>query len=166
MLIRAALSLALAVTGAVGAGPAIHAAAAAAPAASSWAIGPIIRGRNYSVGMPLRPTALRGGAFQIELPRAPGSAHYVTFPHGSLAGKSRIVMRYRVETARGVRIAPPSAPDTNGIITLYFVSLVGLDACAREVHAKAAGDRRLPDRFRCPIRWTTRPSLCCRCCPR
>ena len=120
MLIRAALSLALAVTGAVGAGPAIHAAAAAAPAASSWAIGPIIRGRNYSVGMPLRPTALRGGAFQIELPRAPGSAHYVTFPHGSLAGKSRIVMRYRVETARGVRIAPPSSPQGDGLITLYF----------------------------------------------
>lgn len=120
MVFRAALSLALAMAAASGAGPATTFAGAATPAASSWAIGPIIRGRNYSVGMPLRPTPRRGGGFQIDLPRAPGSAHYVTFPHGSLAGKSRIVMRYRVEAGPGVRIAPPSSPQGDGLITLYF----------------------------------------------
>ena len=120
MFLRAALSFALAMAAASGAGLATTGATAATPAASSWAIGPIIRGRNYSVGMPLRPTPRRGGGFQIDLPRAPGSAHYVTFPHGSLAGKSRIVMRYRVEAAPGVRIAPPSSPQGDGLITLYF----------------------------------------------
>ena len=91
-----------------------------APDASAWTIGPIIRGRNYSVGMPLHPTPRRNGGWQIDLPRAPGSVHYVTFPHGSLAGKRRIVMRYRVEADPGVRIVPPSAPDGPSIITLYF----------------------------------------------
>jgi hypothetical protein len=88
--------------------------------ARAWTIGPIIRGRNYSVGAPLHPTPRRGGGWQIDLPRAPGSVHYVTFPHGSLAGKSRIVMRYRVEADPGVRIVPPSDPNGDSIITLYF----------------------------------------------
>jgi hypothetical protein len=104
----------------------VPAAAALAPAAANyvdaraWTIGPIIRGRNYSPGMPLHPTPRRSGGWQIDLPRAPGSVHYVTFPHGSLAGKSRIVMRYRVEADPGVRIVPPSDPSGDSIITLYF----------------------------------------------
>ena len=92
----------------------------AVPGAEAWEIGPIIRGRNHSAGTPLHPSPRRGGGFHIDLPRAPGSVHYVTFRHGSLAGKRRIVMRYRIDTAPGVRIAPPSAPESEGIITLYF----------------------------------------------
>ena len=91
----------------------------AAPAqASSWEIGPIIRGRNYSEGMPPHPAQRDDGGWHIDLPRPPGSVHYVTFRHGPLAGKRRIVMRYRIEAAPGVRIAPPSAPDSYGILTL------------------------------------------------
>jgi hypothetical protein len=93
---------------------------AAVPAASVWEIGPIIRGRNYSEGVPVQPTQRRGGGIQIDLPQHPGSVHYVTFPHGSLAGKKRIVMRYRVETARGVEIKPITDPRLPSIITLYF----------------------------------------------
>lgn len=88
--------------------------------ASAWEIGPIINGRNYSRGMPLRPAAGPGGAWHIDLPRAPGSVNYVTFPHGSLAGKKRIVMRYRIEAAPGVRIVPRTAPQQPSMITLYF----------------------------------------------
>ena len=88
--------------------------------ASAWTIGPIIRGRNYSQGMPLHPSPHPRGGMYIDLPRPPGSVHYVTFGHGSLAGKSRIVIRYRIEAAPGVRIAPPSAPEGAGLITLYF----------------------------------------------
>lgn len=87
---------------------------------NAWTIGPIIRGRNYSPGAPLHPLPRRGGGWYIDLPRHPGSVHYVTFPHGSLAGKTRIVMRYRVETAPGVRIEASTAPGTPGMITLYF----------------------------------------------
>lgn len=88
--------------------------------ATSWQIGPIIRGRNYSPGAPLRPTPSPGGGWHIDLPQAPGSVHYVTFRHGSLSGKRRIVMRYRVEADQGVRILPATDPRLQSIITLYF----------------------------------------------
>ncbi|MFN3387839.1 MAG: hypothetical protein ACK40O_02840 [Allosphingosinicella sp.] len=88
--------------------------------ADAWVIGPIIKGRNYSRAMPLHPTPRPDGGWHIDLPRAPGSVHYVTFPHGSLAGKSRIVMRYRIEMAPGVRIEARTAPGTPGMITPYF----------------------------------------------
>jgi len=85
-----------------------------------WVIGPIIRGRNYSKGMPLHPTPRRGGGFEIELPRAPGSAHYVTFRHGSLLGKRRISMRYRIEAEPGARVVATSIPKFPGLITPFF----------------------------------------------
>ncbi len=93
---------------------------AVAGIASAWEIGPVIRGRNYSQGAALTPTAGKNGAWFIELPRAPGSVHYVTFPHGSLAGKTRIVMRYRIDLARGAEIRPITAPQLPSILTLYF----------------------------------------------
>lgn len=86
----------------------------------AWTIGPIIRGRNYSQGMPLHPAAGPRGGWHIDLPQAPGSVHYVTFGHGSLEGKKRIVMRYRVQAAPGVRIVPATVPELPSIITLYF----------------------------------------------
>lgn len=98
----------------------VPAASAAAPDAAAWTIGPIIRGRNYSPGMPLHPAPRRGGGWQLELPRSPGSVHYLTFRHGPLAGKSRLVMRYRIEADPGVRILPATDPRSASIITLYF----------------------------------------------
>jgi hypothetical protein len=44
----------------------------------------------------------------------------VTFRHGPLAGKSRIVMRYRIEAAPGARILPVTDPNLPSMITLYF----------------------------------------------
>jgi hypothetical protein len=70
--------------------------------------------------MPRQPALREGGGFHIGLPRAPGSVHYVTFRHGPLSGKSRIVMRYRIAAAPGVRIAPRSEPAAPAMITLYF----------------------------------------------
>lgn len=96
------------------------AAAASARGAEGWIIGPVVRGRNYSRRMPLHPTPGRNGAFSIELPRAPGSVHYVTFRHGSLQGKRRIVMRYRIEAEPGARIVPRTMPTLPSMITLYF----------------------------------------------
>jgi len=88
--------------------------------ASAWTIGPMIGGRNYSRGMPLRPSPRAGGGWQVDLPQAPRSIHYVTFRHGSLAGKGRIIMRYRIEADPGVRIVPRTAPGAPSMITLYF----------------------------------------------
>ena len=121
MLPRAATLFVLAGLAACGGGAGADAAAPAPAAdASAWEIGPVIRGRNYSQGMPLRPTPRRDGGWHIDLPQRPGSVHYVTFPHGPLAGRSRIVVRYRIEAAPGVRIVPRTAPGLPSIITLYF----------------------------------------------
>ena len=116
-----AAAIALALLAPSRGGPEASAAGAAAPSnPSAWTIGPVIRGRNYSQGVPLNPSPGARGAWHIDLPRAPGSVHYVTFRHGSLAGKRRIVMRYRVAADPGVRIAPATAPDGPSILTLYF----------------------------------------------
>jgi hypothetical protein len=120
MLLRTSTLAALAFLAACGSGSEAVAQPAAASDPEAWTIGPIIRGRNYSVGMPLHPTARRGGGFHIDIPRLPGSVHYVTFRHGSLAGKRRIVLRYRVEAARGARLLASSDGRSGGLITLYF----------------------------------------------
>ena len=86
----------------------------------AWTIGPMVRGRNYSRDMPLHPSPGPRGSWYIDLPQAPGSVHYVTFPHGSLAGKRRIVMRYRIDAAPGVEIVPSTPPFGPSILTLYF----------------------------------------------
>lgn len=112
-----ALALGAASTGSAQ-GRVLDAARAISP--SEWTVGPIIRGRNRSTGVALHPTPARGGGFVVEIPRAPGSAHYVTFPHGSLEGKNRIVMRYRIEAAPGVQIVPATAPQGPAMMTLYF----------------------------------------------
>ncbi len=93
----------------------------AAPAAE-WEIGPIIRGRNYSVGMPLNPTPLRTGWF-FDFPvgsEAAGHVHYLTFQPGSVAGRSRITVRYRVDAAPGTRFVPRANPELPGTVSLYF----------------------------------------------
>jgi hypothetical protein len=90
--------------------------------ADSWQIGPIIRGRNYSVGMPLQPSPeRRGWSFDIPSPdvRA-GHVHYLTFNAGSLAGKRRIVMRYRIDAPRGTRFVPREYPEEPAIMSMYF----------------------------------------------
>src|SRR5665213_36683 len=85
-----------------------------------WTVGPIIDGRNYSQGVGLHPSAGPGGSWYIDLPQAPGSVHYVTFRYGSLSGKTRLVMRYRIAVDPGVRIVPATGPNLPSIITLYF----------------------------------------------
>ena len=92
----------------------------AASDAEAWTIGPFVRGRNYSKGMPLHPTARAGGGWQVDLPPAPGSVHAVTFRHGPLAGKRRIVMRFRIEAAPGTRIVASSDGRSPSMLTLYF----------------------------------------------
>jgi len=90
--------------------------------ASAWQIGPIIRSRNYSIGMPLHPSQSRNGWF-LDFPyphNRAGSVHYVTFNPGSLQGKRRIVVRYRVDAARGVRFVSSQTPDQPATISLYL----------------------------------------------
>lgn len=88
----------------------------------AWEIGPIIRGKNYSVGMPLRPrSSQEGWYFDFPYPsRKNGHVHYVTFAPESLANKSRIRVRYRVRAPAGTRFVPQEQPDRKGTVSLYF----------------------------------------------
>lgn len=88
--------------------------------ASNWEIGPVISGKNYSVGMPLRPTQTPEG-WAFDFPLAPGSVHYVTSPSGSLAGKTHIILHYRIEAAPSVEFSPVCCADLPAIgPTIYF----------------------------------------------
>lgn len=95
---------------------------AGAPGADAWEIGPIIRSRNHSVGMPLQPTPSRQGwFFDFPYPSVgAGHVHYVTFNHGPLTGRTRIVMRYRVDAEPGVRFMSRESPGLPATISLVF----------------------------------------------
>jgi hypothetical protein len=112
---KAAILLALGLTMA-------GAALAAPKLSSSWEIGPVIRGRNYSVGMPLSPTPVRSGwRFEFPYPdEQAGHVHYITRNIGSLAGKRRIVVRYRIDAAPSTRFLAREFPDYPAAISLYF----------------------------------------------
>jgi hypothetical protein len=98
---------------------------AAPPRADLWEIGPVIRGRNYSVGMPERPLPVREGLrFDFPSPSVEaGHVHALTYAHGPLRGKRRIVVRYRIDIAPGardVRFVPQEQPDQPATVTLFF----------------------------------------------
>lgn len=95
---------------------------AAAPGAQSWEIGPIIKGRNYSVNMPLRPQTTREGP-SFEFPSVPdnyGHVHYMTFNPGSLRGAKSLTIRYRIDAPRGTRFLPQEDPSMKAYLSLYF----------------------------------------------
>lgn len=95
---------------------------AAGPAAQEWAIGPIIRGRNYSVNMPRTMQQGRDGPY-FDFPgpdRANGHVHYVTTPAPLLEGARRITLRYRIDAAPGVRFVQQESLAPTGTLSLYF----------------------------------------------
>lgn len=95
---------------------------AAAPPAGAWEIGPIIRGKNYSVNMPLRASDTRAGpSFAIPGPNAAdGHVHYVTVPTRPLEGARRITLTYRIDAAPGTRFVAQESPQLPATLSLYF----------------------------------------------
>jgi len=88
--------------------------------AREWEIGPIIDGKNYSHNVPLTPTPEVTFGFHIDFPPSDG-VHYVTRHYGSLSGKTKITMRYRIEMDEGVKIVPSTAPNSPSIgPVIYF----------------------------------------------
>jgi hypothetical protein len=123
------------------------AALAAGPAASQWEIGPIIRGKNYSVNMPPTLEEGRGGpGFEFPFPTAAqGHVHYITVPVGSLEGARRITLTYRIDAARRVRFVPQEVPGEQATLSLYF-QRAGDRWTARTPHHRwyAPNDRQMP----------------------
>jgi hypothetical protein len=91
---------------------------------TSWEVGPVIDGVSRSVNVPLKP-AVHPDGLAIDIPhptRDAGHLHSATINPGSLAGKSRITLRYRVEMADDVKIVPASPPGWVGpaLLSVYF----------------------------------------------
>jgi hypothetical protein len=99
----------------------VPAAIAAMPPASAWEIGPRIRGRNYSVGMPAHPTPAPKGALSFDFPIAgEGQVDALTTAVGPLAGARQITVRYRVDVTRGARFVADETPGEPATVSLYF----------------------------------------------
>ena len=95
-----------------------HASAARLAPASAWEIGPVIAGRNYSLGLARPTTTTDGWAFSIGPRHEP---HYVTFRHGSLRGKTRIRMRFRIDgPASAIVYGAKCATAAPAAVTLFF----------------------------------------------
>jgi hypothetical protein len=97
-------------------------AAIAVPPAEEWEIGPIIRGRNYSVGMPVVPMPTRSG-WSFDFPvgsEAAGHVHYVTFQPSLGRGATRIIVRYRINAAPGTRFTARESAGQPAAVSLYF----------------------------------------------
>lgn len=97
-------------------------AAAASEVASRWDIGPVINGKNYSVGMPRNLSESRDGP-SFDFPyasEAAGHVHYVTKPTGSLRNADSITLRYRIDAAPGTRILARERPGRPATVSLYF----------------------------------------------
>lgn len=102
---------------ALGASVVATAITAAPPPAEAWQIGPVIRGRNYSIGMPATMQPGPQGP-RFAFPSAgEGSVHYVTLATTALAGAREITVRYRVDAERGTRFV---AQETNNPGKLGF----------------------------------------------
>jgi len=95
--------------------------AAQLPPAAAWEIGPWVRGRNYSVGMPASPSPAPGGGLAFDFPVAGrGQIDALTTAVGPLAGARQITVRYRVDAARGTRFVADETPGEAATVSLYF----------------------------------------------
>lgn len=82
---------------------AVSSVVATQPSADAWIIGPVIRGRNYSAGMPATLQAGRQGPWFPFPERGRGEVHYVTIRTGPLEGAQQITLRYKVDAWPGVQ---------------------------------------------------------------
>lgn len=88
--------------------------------ADAWRIGPVIKGRNYSVGMPatMQPGP-QGPMFDFPS-RQQGHVHYVSLDTGPLEGARKITVRYRIDGAQGVRFVQQEGSPSPAQIGLVF----------------------------------------------
>ena len=100
---------------------AVPATLAAMPPAHAWDIGPVIRGKNYSVGMPATPRADARGGLTFEFPQVGrGEVDAMTTDIRSLRGAREITMVYRVDATRGTRFVPSEQRDRPATVSIYF----------------------------------------------
>jgi hypothetical protein len=112
------LSLALAVAAATLVAAPI--AASAMPPAAQWEIGPWVKGRNYSVGMPEHPSTAADEAVAFAFPLAGrGQIDAMTIATPPLEGARRITLSYRIDAEPGTRFIPDEARSETATVSLY-----------------------------------------------
>lgn len=91
------------------------------PPAQAWDIGPWVRGRNYSEGMPAHPSPLPGGKLAFDFPLAgQGQIDAMTTRVSSLTGARQITLRYRIDAAPDTRLVADETPGEPATVSLYF----------------------------------------------
>lgn len=87
-----------------------------------WEIGPLIRGRNYSINMPPHPLqSEEGWYFDFPGPRrSDGHVHYVTRATAPLDRARGIRLRYRIDARPGTRFVSQEYPDREPLLSLYI----------------------------------------------
>ncbi|MBX7532471.1 hypothetical protein K3165_06005 [Qipengyuania sp. 1XM1-15A] len=92
----------------------------ASEANSEWQIGPEIRGKNYSVGMPaVMSVAHAGPAFDFPTSRQ-AKVKYITMQTGPLTYARSMTITYRIDASPGTRFIPNEKPGAQAILSLYF----------------------------------------------
>ena len=85
-----------------------------------WQIGPEIRGKNYSEGVPSVMTDSHYGPSFV-FPAGPnGQVKYVTKKTGSLANAQSLTIRYRIDAAPRTRFVANERPGSPAMLSLYF----------------------------------------------
>lgn len=97
-----------------------------------WEIGPVINGRNFSVGMPRFPEpSAEGWFFDFPGPRrSDGHVHYLTRRTGRLDQARGLRLRYRIDASPATRFVPQEFPDRTATLSL-FIQRAGDDWAAR-----------------------------------
>lgn len=85
-------------------------------------VGPTIRGRNYSEGLPPATRRVRDGeALDLPWPDArEGALHALIRPTGSLSGARRITLRVRVDAAPGAAFVARDNPGAPATVSLMI----------------------------------------------
>ena len=83
-----------------------------------WTIGPVVRGKNYSVAMPPSPAPVEGGLFGFEFPLVPGEVDYVTArADADLRGRT---LRFRFEIEGDGAFVASETPAVSARVRLHF----------------------------------------------
>lgn len=83
-----------------------------------WRIGPIINGKNYSVGMPAAPTTLSDGGWVVNFPGPGGKVDYISLKNPPpLLGAKAISVNFEIT---GGGFTPYEYPDRQALFSVEF----------------------------------------------
>lgn len=88
--------------------------------ADAWEIGPLVRGHNYSEGMPGRPVPVQGGGIGSTFRARPGPCRRDDERDRTPFRCRQITMRFRIDAAPGTRFIAEEHPEFAPTVSLYI----------------------------------------------